>query len=458
MNAKQLPATLAVAAILTTLTLGPWYLGQRAEVAYRDGLANLARQPQGPRVVAETYRRGWFSSQADLELATGSEDQGGEVRLSIASHIGHGPRTLADLTWPPTLARVASTLGLEHPAVQLGGVQADTRIGWDGDTLTHIALPAIDQPATAETAGVRTAAGSAEVRLDTTTGKGTGTLDLPSLEVLGDGDVPVLSLHGLHATNATDPWLPGLALASADLSVAEVRVVGQGGGVEARDLGLSVRSHPDAGLLGFKLVYSAGVLRVEGADYAPSQVEISVDRLDGATLVALQQDIADLAERQIPEAMAGIARLAVVLRHLPALAAADPQVALDRLDITTPQGPVTGRLTLGVQGLTGDDLSGRGAWLRRLAADGELSLPRPVALALLVAAQRRQALEAAGEAGLSPDQDQALGEAAAMQLEGLLKEGWVGAEGERLRTSIKLADGLLTVNGKTLPIGGALPL
>jgi hypothetical protein len=134
---------------------------------------------------------------------------------------------------------------------------------------------------------------------------------------------------------------------------------------------------------------------------------------------------------------------------------------MDRLDIATPSGPVTGRLALGVQGLTAADMDGRGTWLRRLVGDGELSLPRAVALALLTQVQRQKALEAAEDhasGDFTPEQEQTMVDAAAAQIDDLLQEGWIAADGERLRTVLKLADGLLTVNGKTLPVGSAMPL
>jgi hypothetical protein len=106
-------------------------------------------------------------------------------------------------------------------------------------------------------------------------------------------------------------------------------------------------------------------------------------------------------------------------------------------------------------------MDGRGTWLRRLVGDGELSLPRAVALALLAQVQRQKALEAAADPAtgdITPQQERTLSEAAAVQIDDLLQEGWIAADGERLRTVLKLADGLLTVNGKTLPIGGAMSL
>jgi uncharacterized protein YdgA (DUF945 family) len=244
------------------------------------------------------------------------------------------------------------------------------------------------------------------------------------------------------------------------VTIAEVRAQVSDLVVEARDLRVDVRSSQNDGLLDLAVNYSVGELRIGGSDYAPAQIDIRIGGLRGEALAALQRDIEALATEGLPEAMAGIARLAVLIKHLPELAATDPRIAVERLDIATPEGPVSGHLTLGVQGLTGADLAGKQTWVRRLASDGDLSLPRDVALTLVARGLRQKALEAAAEtqAGeLTPAQEQAATDAAnsaaTIQLDALLRDGWMEAEGERLKTSLKLANGLLTVNGKTLPIG-----
>jgi uncharacterized protein YdgA (DUF945 family) len=461
MKIRQLPIAFLAVVVLAVLVAGPWFLGERAERVYRDELAALQRQSKAPRIVSETYRRGWFHSEASIELRPATGDLAEDLRLHIDSRISHGPRALADLTWPPALARVDSTLKLEHPALHLSGVQADTRIGWNGEGLTRIALPGLNQPASGGKPGLRTAAGHGELRMNPATGPVAASIDIPSLEVLGEGGAILVSLRDLHAANTILPWLPGLRIASGDLRIGQVRAEGPDGPTEARDLSLSVESRPKGGLLDVHLSYRAGVLRIGGADYAPSQADFSATRLDGATLAALQRDLEGLSGKNLPEAMVGIATAAIMMQHLPALAAVDPGIALDRLDIATPSGPVTGRVVLGVKGLTAADIDSRGTWMRRLVGEGELSLPRAVALAVLTAAQRQKALDAAEDSASvesTPEQEQAMADAAAMQIDDLVQEGWIAADGERLQTVLKLADGLLTVNGKTLPIGGAMPL
>ena len=461
MKTKHLAVALLAVVLLVALVAGPWLLGERVERVYRDELAALQRQPQTLRVLSEVYRRGWFHSEASIELGSAEGDLAEDLRVRIDSRISHGPRALADLTWPPTLARVASTLELEHPAVHLAGVQADTQIGWDGEGLTRVVLPAMDQPASADGPGVRTARGHGELRFSPATGPIAASMELPSVEVLGEDGVVLLTLRDLHVANTIAPWLPGLSIASGDFAVGQVRVEHPDGEIEARDLGLSVQSRPEGGLLDVHLTYRAGVLRIDGADYAPSQVDFSATRLDGKTLAALQQDLEGLSGKNLPEAMVGIATAALMMQHFPALAAVNPAVAMDRLDIATPSGPVTGRLALGVQGLTAADMDSRGTWLRRLVGDGELSLPRAVALALLTQVQRQKAMDAVEDhasGDFTPEQEQIMADAAAAQVDDLLQEGWIAADGERLRTVLKLADGLLTINGKTLPVGGAMSL
>jgi uncharacterized protein YdgA (DUF945 family) len=461
MKLRHLFVALAAILLLAVSTLGPWYLGGRAEQAYRNGLSVIERQPGGLRVVDQIYERGWFSSLASVDLSPAEGDPADTLRLRINSRVAHGPRALADLTWPPTLAKVSSRLTLTHPAVQIEGVLAHTRVRWDGKTLTHLDLPSIDQAPRGDSPGVRAAPARGDLGFDPAARMSEAGLSFPSLEVLEENGAVLLTLRDLRAANRTAPWVPGLDISSGDLSVAELRAERPEGAVEARDLGISVKSRPEGGLLDVQVSYRAAMLRIAGADYAPAQVDLSLSRLDGATLSALQGDLADLAGKNLPEAMVGIASAALLMRHLPALAAANPGVALDRFDITTPSGSVTGRLALGVQGLTAADLDGQGTWLRRLVGDGELSLPRAVALDLLTQVQRQKALgeaEAAAPADFTPEQEQAMAAAAAAQVDVLVQEGWIAAEGERLRAVVRLADGLLTVNGKTIPIADPMPL
>ena len=452
-------ALIAVPALAAVV--GPYWLGERAELAYRTTLAEIQGQPQVMQVIHEDYRRGWFSSKASLELVPGTADQGTDLRLRVDSDVAHGPRSLAGLIWPPVLAEIRSRLALEHPAFHLEGVGIDTQLAWDGGGVSQLRLPAMELHATGEAPGLRSAAATGLVRFEPG-GSSTGHLELPSLELVGADGAALLVLRDLQAEHSTTPWLPGILVGTGKLTVSEAYGSGATEPFVAEDLAFGFEAQPEDGLLGVRLSYGVGVLSVGDADYGPSRVEFRASRLDGAALSALQQDLGDLNAQGLPEAMAGIAAAGVLMKHLPALVAADPQLALDRLEVVTPQGPIQGRLAIGIKRLTGTDLM-VGAWLERLVADGELSLPRSIAVALLAQAQRETLLETLAaegraEADLTQDEEQALESVAAAQLELLVQGGWVKDEGGRLTSVLRLADGVLTINGKPLPLDEAVPL
>jgi uncharacterized protein YdgA (DUF945 family) len=458
MRIQTLAAAL-IAAPALVVVVGPYWLGERAEMAYRTTLAEIQGQPQVMQVLHEDYRRGWFSSKASLELVPGTADQGTDLRLRIASDVAHGPRSLGGLTWPPALAEVRSRLALEHRDFRLEGMEVDTRLAWDGGGVAQLRLPPMELHATGEAPGLRSAAATGTVRFEPG-GSSTGRLDLPSLELVEADGAALLALRGIQAQHSTTPWLPGILVGTGKLTVSEAYGSGATEPLVAEDLVFGFEAQPEDGLLGVRISYGAGVLSLGDADYGPSLVEFRASRLDGAALSALQQDLGDLNEQGLPEAMAGIAAAGVLMKRLPALVAADPQLALDRLEVATPQGPIQGRLAIGIQGLTGTDLM-LGAWLERLVADGELNLPRAIAVTLLTQAQRETlvetlAAEGLAEADLTQDEEQALESVAATQLDALVQGGWVKDEGGRLTSVLRLADGVLSINGKPLPLSDAV--
>jgi uncharacterized protein YdgA (DUF945 family) len=454
MRIQTLAAAL-IAAPALVVVVGPYWLGGRAELAYRTTFAEIRGRPQVMQVLREDYRRGWFSSKASLELVPSAADQGTDLRLRIDSDVAHGPRSLEGLNWPPALAEIRSRLALEHPDFHLEGVEIDTRLAWDGGGASQLRLPAMDLQAAGEAPGLRSAAATGMVRFEPG-GSTTGHLDLPSLELVGADGAALLVLRDLQAEHSTTPWLPGILVGTGKVTVSEAYGSGATEPLVAEDLAFDFEAQPEDGLLGVRFSYGVGVLSVGDADYGPSRVEFRASRLDGAALSALQQDLGDLNAQALPEAMAGVAAVAVLMKHLPALVAADPQLALNRLEVVTPQGPIQGRLAIGTQGLTGTDLM-VGAWLERLVADGELNLPRSIAVTLLAQGQRETLLETLAadgraEADLTQDEEQALESVAATQLELLVQGGWVKDEGGRLTSVLKLADGVLTINGKPLPL------
>src|ERR1700732_5068134 len=87
-------AYLVAAACLSVVLVVPALFGGRAERVYRDSIAQLTGAGRAFRL--ESYRRGWFSSQATVSFATGPRV------LTFVQHVHHGPLGVYN-GWQPGL-------------------------------------------------------------------------------------------------------------------------------------------------------------------------------------------------------------------------------------------------------------------------------------------------------------------------------------------------------------------
>ncbi|MEA3277175.1 MAG: DUF945 family protein [Pseudomonadota bacterium] len=447
-------AALVLAAAVVAL---PWVLGGQARGLYENALAGLPAQGVG--VLESHYERGWFGAQAIADLApisrVGEGPAGQEARLIIASHISHGPWCLRAPRLLPVAATIDSRVDFSIPGMELPPLLLTTLLELDGSGVTHLRVPGA---AGGSGTGIEAAEGRGEARFSSGFAAGEVWFELPALDLAVDGGTQV-HVRDLRTESAGSRWVGGLFAGEGSLRLGEMSVRFPDGDLLAKGISVAVESVPDGALLNMRADSRVDALRVNEAEYAPSRAVISLSRLSVEELASLQQALQDLSGGQVAQSMAGTAMAAIFASHLPQLLATDPGVALERLEIATPQGAATGRLALSAQGLTPEVLAQQGAWLEHLVADGALSLPKDLLLGLLKGWHRQRALdelrEREGETDVRVDIEPKVAEAARDQLADWLRHGWLVEQEGRLMTAIKLADALLTVNGKTIPIGAA---
>ena len=183
--------------------------------------------------------------------------------------------------------------------------------------------------------------------------------------------------------------------------------------------------------------------------------------LPAAALVKIRDAVGEVRRGGIaPEAAATLALLPL----LDELLASDPLVALDRMQLDTPVGRIEGQLEARAVGLRLADAAQQGAagLLAKLEGKASLRVPERV----LRAGFRQQALArlaAVGQAdGKGAGREAEADRLAEEQLATLLAQELAVREGDRIATVATLRNGLLTVNGKTIPLaagtaGGAAP-
>jgi hypothetical protein len=136
-------------------------------------------------------------------------------------------------------------------------------------------------------------------------------------------------------------------------------------------------------------------------------------------------------------------------------------MAIKRLFVKTPEGDIDGTLSIASNGLQWKDIGDFRTVLKKLEADAAITMPEKI-FKLVVELQAKAALvqqiqqrKKLGHNIATPSKQEIenLGkEMAAQQLEVLLQQEFVKREGTIISTQAKLGDGLLSVNGKTIPL------
>lgn len=445
----------ATAAAVAIGLLAPWLLGLYAEQLYRawiDALSNA-----GYRIVQDAYRRDWLQSTALLVVAP-PESGGLEApRLQAASRIAHGPRSDAFWRWPPVLAFARSRVTVIGGPRRLPPLQVTAALEAGGSLDAELGLPDITYSGNAGSLHLIDGRGALRYAGDDEGWSGRG--ELPMLEAV-DLSERALVLKGLAWQFALRNLTGGVPLGEVTLSLKALKVdaaLDQ----SLLDLGglvLELSTAVDGGQAKASAEMRIDQLTVKRAVFAPSVLQLRLTGVDAPSLATLLDELRRLNKRHLPESMRGLAMGALLTQSLPDLVSAEPRLTLEHLKLTTPKGAVTarGHLTLSGGGATAGPPD---FWLRRISGEAQVSVPQALVLQLLIDEQRRQVQHELSNRGERVDPlpvrlAEEVEAAAQASLMLLLRDGWLLADRGRLSASAVLGDGLLILNGKTLPMTG----
>ncbi len=439
----------------------PYVAGEVAEQRFRTSMAALTEQAQGTCTLSYDYRRGWISSWFDIECLLDPSvapdvDLDG-VTLRGDGRIDHGPLGGVPGRLPPVAARIDSEITVAGLPMELPKLLVDGVVELDGTVAAELRLDAFEIRDPNVGSFIRVEEGRGRLRVERATGIKEIRLDLPAIDVELE-DATRLHVRAIHVEQTTRPWILGLEIGSALVSVEVLRIDTADEFVSSRGLTAEIKSEADDGLFNAVAHYSADSIQIQGESYAPSSITVSARRLDGQSLAQMQQGLDDLMDNEVPEEMMGLAVLSVLVTQLPGLTPRDPEIGIDALQIQTPEGPVTGRLVLGTKGVTQQSVDNPLALLDHVRGTADLSMPRQMAVRLLGLRIREELVVDPQDQGqprpvLSAQTQERIEGMAQQQIQALIQQGWITERGERLESAAILGDGLLTINGKTLPIG-----
>ncbi len=458
---RVIVAAFLVAAVAAAL---PWALGRYLQ--YRHGLLLHDLATRGYRIPVDDYRLGWLRSTTRTEIAPqATADAEEQSRLGLTLSLRHGP-TVWLHAWPPLLATATGRVRVLGGPRALPPVNLAARLQAAG--ALHLSLRVPDITYSGAAGRLSIASGDADLRLAP---DGTWELDghLDSLEATApDGrrlrlqDI-VWALAGADAHAALPLSRLRLAMGALHLDAATTAPAVDIGAFEASLTASSAAATTRVALSG-----TLEALSVGQDAYAPSALKLAVGGIDSAALRDLRARLLGLDRGALSASQQGVITAQLLLAALPRLLSGTPEAEVRRLLVTTPYGPIAATAELRMAPAEAPARRGTvsgspqpekspllpGLWAR-LSGSLRLAAPQSLVVALLAEQQTRRVrreLALRGEpAQALPPELAADVEAAAQAAAGaLLREGWLKPEQGRLVADLRLADGSLRVNGKTL--------
>ncbi|EGV20297.1 DUF945 family protein [Thiocapsa marina] len=461
---RFLGGTVLAIAILLGLFLagGPFALGYLAKAGYEDLLADLIEDLPEREVLQNSYQRGWFASSAAFEVLI-PPDPGAQAplrptRVRLDSRIEQGPWIWLTTGFPPVVGRIHTRIEIEGFPVALPALPASIDLHADGSGRMQLRLPPGETLPTAEVMGLRHGALDGELLVSA----GQEALEMGLM--LSDGVLttpagPLVRLTDLRfeADRPDDASGRGhlqVALVEMDAAGATGSAATAPPSLRIEGLSATLSRALREGLLDLRLGLAARQLTTASVAYGRSELGLSAERLDAEALADLGEGIRLLASDQVGQEMRGLITGGLIARLAPRFVASATRIGVEPIRIETPDGLALGRLDLRLDPSANTPsrlTSGVVDWLVLLRADGDLELPEAVALDWIA---RSLAPDVEGRAlpASEPAAEHAARQEAETLLEGWIRDGWVTRRDTRVSSALRLGDGLLTVNGKTVPL------
>ncbi|MCP4128354.1 MAG: YdgA family protein [Gammaproteobacteria bacterium] len=450
-----------ISILVVALFVAPGVIGFMAQNQYQEIIIGM--QQAGLEVTRNDYQRGWFGSRSETEFKLAlPQDLGVEgFTLSMHSDLVHGPlspdggialasvgtyfKINGEALFPEDENRILNTV------ITLGG---------NGKTLIEIpALKLAGEPGTPE---IQFSGADGVLLFDTSFSRLDIDLNIPAFW-LGGGEGQGLKITEVTLGSKTNKDRSNLRLGSGKLGIKQIGFVKPKDGVDIKidAIDLYGDTQVEGDNLTFTANYSLQAVAINETNYGPAELEFDISNISAAITARLQQEMQDIRRQKLSQEQRGMALMSMLMEAAPDLLKANPRLKLKRLFVKTPDGDIEGNLTLATDGLLWSDLGSAQAVLGKLNADASLRMPEKLLRSMLEKqAQQsvRQQVEMRKQIGEeiampSEDELQLLGrDLVEQRLSGLLQQQMLVRDGEHISSNAKLGGGLLSVNGKTIPL------
>lgn len=456
--AKRILLTLVLLVLLSAGAV-PWLAGQRAQEFYEQAVLDLERR--GLRVLESRYRRGWLVSEAETDLALavgGSARDGDDWRLRASSRVEHGPLAWGDLLQ----GRIRSMAGhaMTHLTLTKGsgepyplGPMLRTRVDLEGGANVRL-LPGDGVPFQRDGIELRTGDMQGEIRIDGQRDRIQADIRVPLLMLSEDGESRV-RIRNLAMTADTANGVSGLRLGRGTLVMDEAYFVNPDPAATLllRGLDVEVESGAEGESVWAAVTYRVEELRTDDGRLAATEIKVRADRLSAPVLARLERSLSDLVRSDPARHYQALALMATLGANLNELLQDNPQVTVERLHLATEDGVLDGRLKLSVSGWQAAYILNPDRWLEVLDGAAELSVSEALLRRLVAdSIQARLERDPQFKAPSTEQAEQRSAAEAQSRIDQWLRQELAVRDAESIVTRARISAGLLTVNGKTVPL------
>jgi uncharacterized protein YdgA (DUF945 family) len=456
--------------LVICVLMAPGIIGFQAEDRYQELLSQM--EVNGFEVINNDYQRGWFDSKAETEFRiplgqtpevaeSGAQE---ELKFKLRSDIVHGPLSPdGGLGIAQIKTHFISADEVQFP--QKGDGLLITNIDLQGNGVAAVDVPPMESKQEPGGSSIHFEGLTGEVRFNAQFSEIEMDLAMPRFTMGGDQGQQFL-VESVALDSRSKEGLAGLMLGQGEFTVEHIAVTDPNdvAVVDINSFKVTAESKEDGTNILFSIVYALDSVTVNEQRYGPAEIHISAENLAADVLAKMQQEIEEINRQKLPESQRGMALMGTLLNSGAGLLKNDPLLAIDRLQVETPEGTVQGEFSVQSRGLSMEEISNVAVALNKLEVEASVRMPESLFLALFESQARgeirsrialRQQLGEEVEAP-SPEEVATISRSMAEQkLNGLVQQQLLVRDGKYLASVGGLSGGLLTVNGKTvaLPMG-----
>lgn len=421
--------------LAAVILVSPAIVGRLAERSMDENINWAASESDDVRVTSEHFTRGWFSSEGQhrielqdgdlmsaLQALTGPIPAEDLPVLIINTRLDHGLIPVTSMTrdkgsLTPGLGSAISTMQIEMPDGELVDVPGTiySKVALGGELTSNYVLAAGSRTED----GVTGSWGNVDINVTTDPSTGIVAYDGALASLAFNTGEDSMSLGSASFSGRRVPTRFDVSIGDIDFAVEDLALdAGAGQSTRMPRLALSGSSSLDGDRLDSR-ARASGTFEAPSVGAVAYEMDLAIDRLDAASVGALQTKIKEMNASSDP-----MAAYSTLQQDTMRLFAAGFDFTIERFELSMPQGTMTSVMRFSFEEADPATFDWSSLLLN---TEASVDISLPVDMVEAIAADNPQA---------------------AMVIGG----GYLVKRGEFYVTEARLKKGLLTVNGAPIPI------